>query len=92
VLTAVQVGANAERLPLARDDRDPGILLVAEASEGGVEIDAELIVDRVERVGPVVGDRRDVSVELVAHGAVWGHERSSHGALNGRRPVPTLRA
>ena len=62
------VGARAERLARAGHDRDPRVFLVAEAGERGVEIVAHLTVDRVQRLGPVVRDRRDVSVELVPNG------------------------
>ena len=67
------VGAGAERPARAGDDRDPRVLVVAEAGERGVEVGPHLAVDGVQRVGSVVGDRRDVPVELVAHAV-------SHGA------------
>ena len=47
---------------------DPGVLVVAEAAERVVEVAAHVAVDRVERLGPVVRDRRDVAVELVENG------------------------
>ena len=51
---------------------------VAEAIERGVEPAAHVAVDRVQRVGPVVGDRRDVPVELVEDDIV-GHRASFAG-------------
>ena len=50
------------------------LVLVTEAGEGGVEIAPHLAVDRVERVGAVVRDRRDMTVLLVEH-------RITHGPL-----------
>ena len=72
---------DAERLARAGDDRDPRVLLVAEAGERVVEIVAHLAVDRVERLGPVVRDRRDMTVELVPNGVTHGVIRNGSGRL-----------
>ena len=63
--TVPQVGADAERTARAGDDRDPRVLVVAEARERVVEAAAHLAVDRVQRFRPVVRDRRDVIGALV---------------------------
>src|SRR5437868_371326 len=63
------MSAPAQNESPAGDDADPGALVVAELPPRRVEVLAQVGVDRVARVGPVVGDRGDVTVELVENGA-----------------------
>ena len=66
------------------------VFVVAELFPRRVQVLTQFAVDRVEHLGSVVGDRRDVSVALVEHGA--GHESVSLvEAATRRRPVGSLR-
>src|SRR5207237_7675159 len=72
--TVAQVSTRAERAAGASHDRHPRLLLVAEAGERRVEVAPQLAVHGIERLGPVVGDGRDVTVELV-------EDRVSHATI-----------
>ena len=86
-----EVPAGAEGASSARHDGHPGVLVVAEASEGRIQVPPHFAVDGVERVGPVVGDRGHVAVELEGH--CVAHRTSLPGRSRSARvpgvvPVP----
>ena len=88
-----QITAGRERAARARDDRDPRVLVVAEASERVVEAAPHHAVHRVERLGAVVGDGGHVAVELVehrvAHRSPFWKRRLTQGTTGrGRTPPP----
>src|SRR5262249_8252575 len=66
--TVLRVGTGTKGATCTGDDGDPRVLVVAKLQPGGVEVGANLRVDRVHGVGTVVGDRRDMAVTCIDDG------------------------
>ena len=80
-----QVGAGAERPALPGHDRHPGVGVVVELHPRRVQALAHVAVDGVHCLGPVVGDRGDVPVELVRGWRVGGRDVGHRALVGGIR-------
>ena len=92
----LQVGADAERPARPGHDCDPRLFVVTEPRERIVQVGAELAVHGVQRVGTVVGDRRDVISDVVAHGVIHNEahplpDRAQEPSLPRRRAATRIR-
>ena len=65
------VGAGAERAAGAGDDEDPDVVVVLRLVVGGAQFGDHVGAQRVERVGPVQGDRGLVPVDVVVDVVKW---------------------
>ena len=87
----LEVGPDAEVLADPGDDRDPRIVVVAEALPRSAELREVLHIERIAGLWPVDGDQDDVVVALLVvngHGEGLGGAYSSSLELKARLTVP----
>jgi hypothetical protein len=68
-----QIQARAEAAPSAGEHHDPAVVIRADPVEGGMKVLDELVVQRVELLGPVQGEHGDVGARVGQFEVRHGH-------------------
>ena len=69
----LDVGAGAEAATSSVDNGHPGILIDVELQQSIGQVQLELVVDRVKRLGPVQHNVAYLALTLIGHSLVFGH-------------------